>query len=108
MTSALQLIPNSHQHRTHSLLDHQPHYSPGATEAIFCAVHAVVRAGDEVIVFDPCFDCYEPSVELAGGRCVPVQLDARDFSIDWQKLTDALSPRTRMIILNGPHNPSGR
>ncbi|WP_055129613.1 pyridoxal phosphate-dependent aminotransferase [Pseudomonas mediterranea] len=81
--------------------------TPGATEAIFCAVHAVVRAGDEVIVLDPCFDCYEPSVELAGGRCVHVQLDSRDFSIDWQKLTDALSSRTRMIILNSPHNPSG-
>lgn len=81
--------------------------TPGATEAIFCAVHAVIRAGDEVIVFDPCYDSYEPSVELAGGRCVHVQLDARTFTIDWQKLADALSPRTRMIILNSPHNPSG-
>ncbi|WAH57733.1 pyridoxal phosphate-dependent aminotransferase [Pseudomonas silvicola] len=81
--------------------------TPGATEAIFCAVHAVIRAGDEVIVFDPCYDSYEPSVELAGGRCVHVQLDARTFTIDWQKLVDALSPRTRMIILNSPHNPSG-
>ncbi|WP_277963271.1 pyridoxal phosphate-dependent aminotransferase [Pseudomonas sp. RIT-To-2] len=81
--------------------------TPGATEAIFCAVHAVIRAGDEVIVFDPCYDSYEPSVELAGGRCVHVQLDPRTFTIDWQKLADALSPRTRMIILNSPHNPSG-
>ena len=81
--------------------------TPGATEAIFCAVQAVVRAGDEVIVFDPSYDSYEPSVELAGGRCVHVQLDPRDFSIDWQQLSDALSPRTRMIILNSPHNPSG-
>ncbi|QKZ03306.1 pyridoxal phosphate-dependent aminotransferase [Pseudomonas eucalypticola] len=81
--------------------------TPGATEAIFCAVQAVIRAGDEVIVFDPCYDSYEPSVELAGGRCVHVQLDARTFTIDWQKLADALSPRTRMIILNSPHNPSG-
>ncbi len=81
--------------------------TPGATEAIFCAVQAVIRAGDEVIVFDPCYDSYEPSVELAGGRCVHVQLDARTFTLDWQKLADALSPRTRMIILNSPHNPSG-
>lgn len=81
--------------------------TPGATQAIFCAVQAVIRPGDEVIVFDPCYDSYEPSVELAGGRCVHVQLDANDFSIDWQKLRDALSPRTRMIILNSPHNPSG-
>jgi methionine aminotransferase len=81
--------------------------TPGATQAIFCAIQAVIRAGDEVIVFDPCYDSYEPAVELAGGRCVHVQLGANDFSIDWQKLTDALNPRTRMIILNSPHNPSG-
>lgn len=81
--------------------------TPGATQGIFCAVQALIRPGDEVIVFDPCYDSYEPSVELAGGRCVHVQLDAQDFSIDWQKLSDALSPRTRLIILNSPHNPCG-
>lgn len=81
--------------------------TPGATEAIFCAIQAVIHAGDEVIVFDPAYDSYEPSVELAGGRCVHVQLSSTDFAIDWQKLEDALSPRTRMIILNSPHNPSG-
>jgi len=81
--------------------------TPGATQAIFCAIQAVIHAGDEVIVFDPCYDSYEPSVELAGGRCVHVQLGLAAFSIDWQKLTDALTPRTRMIILNTPHNPSG-
>ncbi|MGO2203673.1 pyridoxal phosphate-dependent aminotransferase [Pseudomonas helleri] len=81
--------------------------TPGATQAIFCAIQAVIHAGDEFIVFDPCYDSYEPSVELAGGRCVHVQLGLDDFSIDWQKLTDALTPRTRMIILNTPHNPSG-
>ncbi|WPO46367.1 pyridoxal phosphate-dependent aminotransferase [Pseudomonas sp. S1Bt23] len=81
--------------------------TPGATQAIFCAIQAVIQAGDEVIVFDPCYDSYEPSVELAGGRCVHVQLGLNDFAIDWQKLGEALSPRTRMIILNAPHNPSG-
>lgn len=81
--------------------------TPGATQAIFCAIQAVIQAGDEVIVFDPCYDSYEPSVELAGGRCVHVQLGPNDFAIDWQKLGEALSPRTRMIILNTPHNPCG-
>ncbi|CAG8866563.1 Methionine aminotransferase [Pseudomonas fluorescens] len=81
--------------------------TPGATEAIFCAIQAVIHPGDEVIVFDPCYDSYEPSVELAGGRCVHVQLSDGDFSIDWQRLADAISPRTRMIVLNSPHNPSG-
>ncbi|MCO7612672.1 pyridoxal phosphate-dependent aminotransferase [Pseudomonas chlororaphis] len=81
--------------------------TPGATQAIFCAIQAVIQRGDEVIVFDPCYDSYEPAVELAGGRCVHVQLGLEDFAIDWQQLGEALSPRTRMIILNSPHNPSG-
>ena len=81
--------------------------TPGATEAIFCAIQAVIHSGDEVIVFDPAYDSYVPSVELAGGRCVHVQLGLDDFRIDFEKLARALSPRTRMIILNSPHNPSG-
>ncbi|WP_297838221.1 pyridoxal phosphate-dependent aminotransferase [Pseudomonas sp.] len=81
--------------------------TPGATQAIFCAIQTVIHPGDEVIVFDPCYDSYEPSVDLAGGRCVHVQLSDGDFSIDWQKLADAITPRTRMIILNSPHNPTG-
>lgn len=81
--------------------------TPGATQAIFCAIQAVIRPGDEVIVFDPCYDSYEPSVELAGGTCVHVQLDAENFTIDWQRLNDAITSRTRMIVINSPHNPSG-
>ncbi|WP_431482615.1 pyridoxal phosphate-dependent aminotransferase [Pseudomonas solani] len=88
-------------------VDSEVTVTPGATEAIFCAIQAVVRAGDEVIVLDPCYDSYEPSVELAGGRCVHVPLALPGFAIDWQRMTDALSDRTRMIILNSPHNPSG-
>ncbi len=81
--------------------------TPGATQAIFCAIQTLIRAGDEVIVFDPSYDSYEPSVDLAGGRCVHVPLSQPDFAIDWQRLGDAISPRTRLIILNSPHNPSG-
>jgi methionine aminotransferase len=87
--------------------DNEITVTPGATQAIFCAIQAVIRSGDEVIVFDPCYDSYEPSVELAGGRCVHVQLGLNDLSIDFQKLAEALTPRTRMIVLNSPHNPSG-
>lgn len=87
--------------------DHEVTITPGATEAIFCAVQAVVRPGDEVIVFDPVYDSYAPSVELAGGRCVHVQLAPDTFAIDWERLSAALSPRTRLIMLNSPHNPSG-
>ncbi len=79
----------------------------GGSEAIFDAVLAVVRPGEEVIVLDPCYDCYEPAIELAGARAVHVPLDPRDFSVDWQKVRDAITPRTRMLMINSPHNPSG-
>lgn len=81
--------------------------TPGATEAIFCAVQALIRPGDEAIVLDPCYDSYEPSVELAGGRCVHVPLSLPGFRVDWQRLANAITPRTRLIFLNSPHNPSG-
>ncbi|AZE85702.1 Methionine aminotransferase, PLP-dependent [Pseudomonas orientalis] len=81
--------------------------TPGATQGIFCAIQAVIRNGDEVIIFDPCYDSYAPSVELAGGRCVHLQLGLQDFSLDLERIKAALSPRTRMIVLNTPHNPSG-
>ncbi|WP_454256046.1 pyridoxal phosphate-dependent aminotransferase [Pseudomonas sp. Marseille-Q8238] len=81
--------------------------TPGATQAIFCAIQTLIHAGDEVVVFDPSYDSYDPAVQLAGGRCVHVPLALPDFAIDWQRLIDALSPRTRLIIINSPHNPSG-
>lgn len=79
----------------------------GASEAIFDAVHAVVRAGEEVIVLDPCYDCYEPAIELAGAVAVHVPLDPRTFLPDWQRVRDAITPNTRMLMINSPHNPSG-
>ncbi|MEO6688180.1 MAG: pyridoxal phosphate-dependent aminotransferase [Dokdonella sp.] len=79
----------------------------GATEALFAAIAAVVRTGDEVIVLDPCYDCYEPAIELNGGVAVHVPLDPHDFSPDWQKIRDAITPKTRMIMINTPHNPCG-
>jgi len=79
----------------------------GASEAIFDAVLSVVRTGDEVILLDPCYDLYEPAVELAGGVCVHVPLRANDFSVDWALLAAAVTPRTRMIVVNSPNNPTG-
>ncbi len=81
--------------------------TPGATEAIFCAVTAVVRPGDEVIMFDPAYDCYEPAVTLAGGRAVRLPLLPPAFRIDWQRVADHITPRTRLIMVNSPHNPTG-
>jgi methionine aminotransferase len=83
----------------------------GATEGLFSAIQAIVRAGDEVIVFDPAYDSYEPAITLAGGitRHVPLSIadDGCDFSVDWQQLADAVSDKTRLIIVNFPHNPTG-
>lgn len=78
----------------------------GATQAIFTAIQAVVHAGDEVVVLDPSYDCYAPSVELCGGRPVHVNLNA-DFSVDWNKVSDVITAKTRLIIVNNPHNPGG-
>lgn len=79
----------------------------GGSEAILDAVHAVVRPGDEVIVLDPCYDCYEPAIELAGGIAVHVPLDPRTFAPDWELIARAITPKTRMLMINTPHNPSG-
>lgn len=79
----------------------------GATEAIFDAVCAVVGRGDEVIVLEPCYDSYLPAIVLSGGTPIAVPLRPPDYSIDWDRLRQAVSPRTRMIVLNSPHNPTG-
>lgn len=79
----------------------------GASEAILDAVQAVVRPGDEVIVLDPCYDCYEPAIELAGGIAVHVPLHPETFAPDWALIRAAVTPRTRMVMINSPHNPSG-
>ena len=91
--------------------DQEVTVSDGATEGLFSAIQAVVRPGDEVIVFDPAYDSYEPAVTLAGGTTTHLPLvlpdEDADFQIDWQQLADTIGPKTRLIILNFPHNPSG-
>lgn len=79
----------------------------GATQAIITAILALVHPGDEVIVLDPCYDSYEPSIVLAGARAVHVPLLAETFRPDFTALRAALTPRTRALIVNTPHNPSG-
>jgi methionine aminotransferase len=80
--------------------DNEITITSGATEAIFCAIQAVVGRGEDVIVLDPCYDSYEPSITLAGGRTVHVPLCAPDFAIDWQRLEDNLTAKTRLLIIN--------
>lgn len=79
----------------------------GATEALFVAIQAVVRPGDEVLVFDPAYDSYQPAVELAGGKTVHIQLTAPDYRIDWPAVHRRVSNQTKLIIVNSPHNPTG-
>jgi methionine aminotransferase len=78
----------------------------GATQAIITAILAIVHPGDEVIVLDPCYDSYEPNIELAGGRAVHVPLTPGSFRPDFDRIAAALTPRTRAIVINTPHNPS--
>lgn len=79
----------------------------GATQAIFSAIHAFIHPGDEVIIIEPAYDCYGPSIQLAGGIVRPYAITAPDWKIDWEKLGQLITPKTRMIMLNSPHNPSG-
>ncbi len=78
----------------------------GATEAIYSAVQAVVGAGEEAIVFDPAYDSYEPAVRLAGGRCIRLPLMPPAFRYDWDRVREAITPRTRLVLFNSPHNPT--
>jgi methionine aminotransferase len=78
----------------------------GATEAIYSSIQALAGAGDEVIVFDPAYDSYDPAVRLAGARCVHVPLLPPTFRPDWEQVSAALSARTRLVITNSPHNPA--
>ena len=79
----------------------------GATQAIITAILAIVHPGDEVIVLEPCYDSYVPNIELAGGVVVRVPLTPRTFRPDFGKIAAAITPKTRAIVINSPHNPSG-
>jgi len=79
----------------------------GATESIFSAVSALVHPGDEVILFDPSYDSYAPAVILAGGKPIHIPLQPPRFSIDWQRVREAVTERLRLVIINSPHNPTG-
>lgn len=80
----------------------------GATQALFTAITAFVHPGDEVIVIKPAYDCYEPAIEINGGIPVFYQLNAKDYRVDWDAFQQKITSKTRMVIINTPHNPSGR
>lgn len=80
----------------------------GGTQALFTVIATVIGPGDEVLIFEPAYDSYRPSVEVFGGKVVPIRLTAPAFAIDWQEVRRALTPKTKLIILNNPNNPSAK
>lgn len=87
--------------------DNEITITAGATQAIYTAIAAFINAGDEVIVFEPAYDCYIPSIELHGAKAVSSQLNPLDFSINWDDVKAKVNAKTKMILINSPHNPSG-
>ncbi len=79
----------------------------GATEALFVAFQALINPDDEVIIFDPAFDSYKPVIELIGGRCVHIPLQSPEYAIDWQQVESKITSKTKLIVINSPHNPTG-
>ena len=79
----------------------------GATQAIFTIISAFIRPNDEVIIFRPAYDCYEPTIELFGGKPISVQLEAPHYNVDWAEVSNKITPKTKMVIINTPQNPSG-
>lgn len=91
------------------------HYNPeseitvtaGATQAIYTIISAFIQKGDEAIIFAPAYDCYDPAIKLNGGKTVEIELEAPDFAVDWNQVKASINDKTKMIIINTPHNPSG-
>jgi methionine aminotransferase len=79
----------------------------GATQGIFTTLQALVHPGDEVVILDPAYDCYSPAVHLAGGKAIHIPM-REDFTIDWRELRQTVNQKTRILIINNPHNPSGK
>jgi methionine aminotransferase len=87
--------------------EHEITVTAGATQGIYTAIAALVRPGDEVVVFEPVYDSYVPAIELNGGRAMAARLRFPDYRPDWPQVRGLIGPRTRMIVVNSPHNPSG-
>ncbi|MCX6288361.1 MAG: methionine aminotransferase [Bacteroidetes bacterium] len=82
--------------------------TPGGTYSIFCAFSTIIQPGDEVIIFEPAYDSYIPNIVFNGGIVVPIELEFPDYTIPWDKVKAAITPKTKAILVNTPHNPTGR
>ncbi|MDN3595734.1 methionine aminotransferase [Zunongwangia endophytica] len=98
-------IENLHGKKYH--VDSEITVTSGASQAIYCGISAFVHPGDEVIIFKPAYDIYEPIVKSNGGIPVPIQLKGKEYQVDWEEVETKISDKTRMIVINSPHNPSG-
>lgn len=105
----LKAIANKFEHLYNTSYDPDSEITvtAGATQAIFTIISAFIRPDDEVIIFKPAYDCYEPAIALYGGKTVPIQLKAPEYKMDWTEVAQNISSKTKMIIINTPHNPSG-
>lgn len=97
-----ELLYNSNYHPEHDIT-----VTAGATQAIFTIISAFIRPKDEVIIFTPAYDCYQPAVEVNGGVTIEIPLRAPDYKVDWNLVANKISGKTKLIIINTPHNPSG-
>ena len=88
-------------------VDHEITITAGATQALYTAISAFVHPGDEVIILEPAYDSYRPAIAVNGGRAVIYKMLPPDYAVDWEALGQLISPATRMIIINSPHNPTG-
>lgn len=102
IANKFELLYNSSYHPEHEIT-----ITSGATQAIYSAITAFVKPEDEVIVFRPAYDSYIPSIELSGGKAISIQMKHPDYAIDWEEVSDKINSKTKMIIVNTPHNPTG-
>jgi len=109
LLSLRELLAQQFLHRDNIQLDPQQEITitPGATIGIFSAIQAIVHANDEVIIFDPSYDSYAPSVQLVGAKAIHIPLQAPHFHVNWNLVEQAITEKTRLIIINTPHNPTG-
>jgi len=96
-----------HTHQKQLLPDDNITITAGATQAIYTAITALIDVGDEVIVFDPAYDCYAPAVKFNGGKTIHIPLNFPRYNIPWERVEASITPRTKLIIINSPHNPTG-
>ncbi len=102
ITKKFELLYNSSYHPETEIT-----ITAGATQAIFTIISTFIKAEDEVILFKPAYDCYQPAIELNGGTSITIGLKAPHYSIDWDLVAQSITPKTKMIMINTPHNPSG-